>query len=62
MTQSADNNMGTEGARFLSEALKTNTTLKTLIFSCEEEDVMKESGLSLFKNQHNTTQHNKQRT
>ena len=37
-TQQTGNNIGDEGARLLSEALKTNTTLTTLNLGREQED------------------------
>ena len=37
-TKQADNKIGAEGARALSEALKTNTTLQTLNLWGEQED------------------------
>ena len=40
-TQQTDNNIGAEGARLMSEALKTNTTLTTLYLGCEQEDKTK---------------------
>ena len=36
--QKADNGVGAEGARALSEALKTNTTLQSLNLACEQEE------------------------
>ena len=40
-TQQTGNNIGAEGARFLSEALKTNTTLTTFDIGGEQEDKTK---------------------
>ena len=40
-TQQTVNMIGAEGARLLSEALKTNTTLTTLDLWCEQEDKTK---------------------
>ena len=37
----AGNKIGTEGARALSDALKTNTTLQSLNLSCEQEESVK---------------------
>ena len=34
-----DNDIGDEGARMISEALKTNTTLTTLHLGCDENEV-----------------------
>ena len=42
-TQQTDNNIGDEGARLMSEALKTNTTLTTLNLVGEQEDEIKET-------------------
>ena len=36
-----DKGIGEEGARELSEALKTNTTLQSLSLSCEQKNVRK---------------------
>ena len=36
--QQADNEIGEEGARALSEALKKNTTLQSLDLRCEQEE------------------------
>ncbi len=36
-----DNNIGVEGARMISESLKTNTTLTTLYLQCDETEKMK---------------------
>ena len=35
------NNIREEGARMISESLKTNTTLTTLYLSCDEKMIMK---------------------
>ena len=40
-TQQTDNDIGAEGARLMSEALKTNTTLTTLNLRGEQEDKTK---------------------
>ena len=37
--QQAGNEIGDEGARELSEALKTNTTLQSLNLECEQESI-----------------------
>ena len=55
--QQVDNYIGAEGARELSEALKTNTTLQSLNLRCEQE-VRKMDELQTFP----TTNTNKQGT
>ena len=37
------NKIGDEGARLMSEALRTNTTLTTLDLRCEQENTTKET-------------------
>ena len=56
-TQQTGNKIGAEGARLMSEALKTNTTLTTLNLCGEQENRQrgKENGMMLFKCKHNNT-------
>ena len=54
--QQAVNGIGAEGARALSDALKTNTTLTALDLSCEQEKGRKVDGLQTLS----TTNTNKQ--
>ena len=57
-TQQTDNNIGAEGARLMSEALKTNTTLTTLNLSCEQGKTKRQCEWhdDVVQMQHNTTQ------
>ena len=43
--QQAGNEIGAEGARALSEALKTNTTLQSLVLESEQEGSQKDDEL-----------------
>ena len=54
----AGNNIGAEGARALSDALKTNTTLQSLNMDCEQEKRWKMDELQTLP----TTNTNKQTT
>ena len=51
--QQADNSIETEGARALSDALKTNTTLQSLNLECEQEESEKDGWIAdIVNNKH----------
>ena len=51
--QQAGNEIGAEGARALSEALKTNTTLQSLNLGCEQEESEEDGWIAdIANNQH----------
>ena len=57
--QQADNRIGAEGARALSEALKTNTTLQSLYLDGEQEKSEEDGRIAdIANNQHQQTANN----